>query len=127
MGCERHGPRASGPSPRIPKHKPTYHIVCSGHWLRIQCGLRGIEEADGPATLHRGPIEQRIGVRCDGMADEIEQREIRDRVGVEVALRQVDPLLFDELLEPVDLSLFEADRLDHAPGEDSVLDLRIGN
>jgi PAP2 superfamily protein len=91
--------------------------------LPAEGSARRLEEVDRPAAADRRAVEQRVRVHGHRMADEVEQREIRDRVGVEEALREVDSLLLDELLDPVDLPLFETDGLDDAPREAPVLDL----
>src|SRR4029453_16469974 len=87
---------------------------------------RRLEELHGPAAAQGHAVEAGVGVDGDGVADEVEEREVGDRVGVEPALGEVDALLLDEVLEPVDLALFEADRLDDATGEAAVLDLEAG-
>ena len=48
------------------------------------------EEAHGPVPTHRIAVEPRIRVRHDRVADQLEQRQVGDRVGVEPALREVD-------------------------------------
>src|SRR5512139_2780137 len=67
------------------------------------------EEAHRPVALQRAAVEQRVGMHDDRMTDQVEQRHVGDRVGVEPAARQVDRLALDQLLDPVDLALAEAD------------------
>ena len=60
------------------------------------------------------------------MPHDAEQGQVGDRVGVEVALCQVDALRLDELLQPVDLAFPETDGLDHTTREPSRFDLETG-
>src|SRR5262245_21062779 len=74
-----------------------------------------------PPTLRESP-QPWIRMYHTRVPHAIEQREVRDGIGVEVAVGEIDALLGRESLRPVDLPASVADWLDHLAGEPAIAD-----
>src|SRR4029077_16906859 len=70
-----------------------------------------------PAAPMRESPQPRIGVYHTRVPYAIEERQIRDGIGVEEARGEIDPVLGGEPLGPVDLAPPVAHRLDPLAGE----------
>src|SRR5262249_40003146 len=79
-----------------------------------------------PSTLRESP-QPWIRMYHTRMPHAIEQREIRDGIGVEVAVGEIDAVLGREPLGPVDLAASVAHGLDHLPGETAIADDELGH
>src|SRR5581483_3663795 len=68
---------------------------------RASSGLRrvppGAELEDGPPALRRGASQRAVGVDGDGVADRLEERHVRVRIGVRRALGEVEAAAGGEL------------------------------
>src|SRR5262245_18376401 len=79
--------------------------------LPLKALHRRLEEPNRPPAADRRAVQERVGVHGDRVSDEVEQRQVGDRVGVEEAPGEVDAVALDEVLDPVDLPFLEADGL----------------
>src|SRR5690606_257585 len=72
---------------------------------------------DAPAAPRGDAPEPRIGIDGDRLGDELEERQVGVRVGVERRVREREAELEREPLRALHLAVPDAERLDEAPRE----------
>src|SRR5439155_19523169 len=90
-----------------------------------------------PAPAEGEPAEPRVGIHHAWLAHPLQDGQVRDRVGVEVALRELDPFGRGEAFRPVGLPVTVADGEHGLAGEaaiahhelrhEDVLDAEVGS
>src|SRR5207342_3295230 len=101
-------------------------------WRRLRDRADALPQPDRPAEVAHLPTslggdlaQVAVGVHGNGVADRLQHRDVADRVGVGVRLREVDALLRRDLADGLGLPLPRAVELELARVL-AVLDLRSG-